>query len=154
MKKLTSILAVAALALCLTACGGKKEAVTVDSAKLATELLTTVTSDTLSETAAAMVPAFYGLDEASVASSVAYASAGATACEVAVIESKEEKNTSAVEEKLKTYVKNQSDLYASYNQTEVGKLEKTVIKSAGVYTVFVVGDDAAKAEEILKGYGF
>ena len=45
-KKFAAVLCTALIALTLTACGGgKSKDVTVDTAKLADELLTTVTSD-------------------------------------------------------------------------------------------------------------
>lgn len=154
MKKITAFILTAALALSLTACGGKEKEVTVDPAKLATELQTAVTSDTLSETASDMLPSIYFFNADDIETGVAYASSGATACEVAVVQSKDAKNTESVEKLFQTRVDNQSDLYASYNQTEVEKLDKAIIKSAGTYTVLVVCDDTAKAEEVLKSYGF
>lgn len=157
MKKFTAIICTVLMALSLTACGGKDKSVTVeaiDPAKLAEDLLTTVTSDTLSETSADLLPSIYFVDADAMETGVAYASSGATACEVTVIQSKDAKNTADVEKLFQTRVDNQSALYASYNQGEVEKLDKAIIKSAGVYTVLCVCDDPDKAEEILKGYGF
>ena len=155
MKKWTLVLCTAAAALCLTACGGKKEPeVSVDPAKLAEELLDTVTSDTLTQTASDMLPSIYFYEKDDVASAVAYASSGATACEVAVIESTKADNTSNIEKLFQTRVDNQSSLYASYNEAEVAKLDDAIIKSAGTYTVLCVCDDTDKAEDILKEYGF
>ena len=59
-----------------------------------------------------------------------------------------------MEKLFKTRVDNQSSLYASYNEGEVAKLDKAIIKSAGAYTVLCVSDDTDKANEILKEYGF
>lgn len=155
MKKWTLIFCAAAMALTLTACGGKKEKeISVDTAKLAKELLATVTSDQLTETASDMLPSIYFYEPDDVASAAAYASSGATACEIAVIESKDVGNTEAVEKLLQTRVDNQSALYASYNEAEVSKLNDAIIESAGAYTVLCVCDDKDKAEEILEGYGF
>lgn len=154
MKKITMMLCIAAMALVLTACGGKEKEVSVDPAKLAEELLTTVTSDTLSETASDMLPSIYFFEDGTIESGTAYASSGATACEVAVVKSKDAKNASAVEKLFQTRVDNQSSLYASYNEGEVAKLDKAIIKSAGAYTVLCVCDDTDKANEILKEYGF
>lgn len=154
MKKFTAMACMAALALSLTACGSKEKDVTIDTAALAEELQTTVTSDTLAQTAAEMLPSVYFYDEDSVASAVAYASSGATACEVAVIESKDTDYTSEVEKLFQTRVDNQSDLYASYNEGEVAKLDDAIIESTGVYTVLCVCDDTDAAKDILKEYGF
>lgn len=155
MKKFILVLCTAAMSLMLTACGGKKEKeISVDVSKLADELLATVSSDELSETASDMLPSIYFYETDDVASAAAYASSGATACEIAVIESKDSKNTEAVEKLLQTRVDNQSSLYASYNEAEVSRLDDAIIKSAGAYTVLCVCDDTDKAEEILEGYGF
>lgn len=155
MKKLTALLCTLFLALSLTACGGGKDKeVSVDPAKLADELLATVSTDQLSETASEMVPAIYLLEEDAVESSIAYASSGATACEIAVIQSKDADSTADVEKKLQKRVDDQSALYSTYAEEQVGKLDKAIIKSAGVYTVLCVTDDVDKANEILKGYGF
>ncbi len=155
MKKWTLLFLIAVMALCLTACGGKKEKeVSVDMEKLAEELLATVTSDSLTETAPDMLASIYFYEPDDVASAVAYASSGTTACEIAVIQSKDAGSTGDIEKLLQTRVGNQSDLYASYNEAEVSRLDGAIIKSAGAYTVLCVCDDPDKAEEILKGYGF
>lgn len=154
MKKFAAILCATALTLSLTACGGKEKDVTVDTAKLAGELLETVTSDQLTQTSSDLLPSIYFYDAEDVSSGVAYTSSGATACEVAIVQSTEQKHTSEMEKLFQSHVDSQSELYASYNQGEVDKLDKAIIKSAGTYTVLCVCDDTAKAEEILKGYGF
>lgn len=155
MKKLfTALLCTTLLVFGLTGCGGSEKDVTVDTAKLASELLATVTSDTLSETASDMLPSIYFFDAGDIEEGVAYASSGATACEVAVVKSTDTKNTENIEKLFQTRVDNQSSLYASYNQGEVEKLDAAIIKSVDAYTVLCVCDDTDKANEILKGYGF
>lgn len=155
MKKLfTALMCTTLLVFGLTGCGGSEKDISVDTAKLASELLTTVTSDTLSETASDMLPSIYFFNANEVEEGVAYASSGATACEVAVVKSTDTKNTENIEKLFQTRVDNQSSLYASYNQGEVEKLDTAIIKSAGAYTVLCVCDDTDKANEILKGYGF
>lgn len=144
----------AILALFLTACGGSKD-ITVDVEKLANELQSkTVTSDTLAATAPEMLSSIYFVDAAQMTKGAAYMSSGASACEVAVIECKEASQTGEVEKLFKTRVSTQSELFASYNAGEVSKLDQAIIKSSGKYAVLVVCDDTAKAEEILKQYGF
>ncbi|MCD7716576.1 MAG: DUF4358 domain-containing protein [Lachnospiraceae bacterium] len=155
MKKMTAILCAATAALMLTACGAKKEeTVSIEITDLAEELLETVTSDSLSETSESLIPSIYYLDEDAVASAVAYASSGATSCEVAVIESADTDDVETVEEKLQSRVDSQTELYSSYNQSEAARLDTAIIKSAGVYTVLCVCDDTDAAEEILEAYGF
>ena len=154
MKRKSMIKAalVLAAAMLLTGCGGKKKEVTVDVQKLAQDLNSqTVTSDTLSQAADNMIPVIYSLDQEQYISGAAYMSGGATASEIAVIESKDAKG---VEEQLKKRVSSQSDLYASYNPDEVTRLKGAIIKSGGNYTVLAVCDDTDKANEILKSCGF
>jgi len=156
MRKFIAFLCAAFLVLSVGGCGSKKtdDTVTMDVSELAEALLETVTSDSLSETASSMIPSIYYLDEENISSAVAYASSGATACEVAVIESTSADDVENVETKLETRVENQSELYASYNQSEAARLETAIIKSVGVYTVFCVCDGTDRAEEILEEYGF
>ncbi|MCC8104352.1 MAG: DUF4358 domain-containing protein [Clostridiales bacterium] len=157
MKKLTAIICAAVLAFSLTACSSgtkENETVTIEISELAEALLDTVTSDSLSETASSLVPSIYYLDEENVASAAAYASSGATACEIAVIESTDADGTGDVESGMQTRVDNQIALYTSYNESEAARLETAIIKSVGVYTVLCVCDDTDAAEEILESYGF
>lgn len=156
MKKMTAILCTTLMALTLTACGGGKDGgkeVTVDTAKLAEELLTTVTTDTLTKSTVDPSTVYF-YDTEKVNEAVSYASSGATACEVAIIESKDAGDTGEIEKLLQTRVDNQKELYASYNAAEADKLGEAIIKSAGSYTVLCISDDQDKAEEILKSYGF
>jgi len=157
MKKITAFICAVVLTFSLTACSSDtkdSETVTITISELAEALLETVTSDSLSETASSLVPSIYYLDEEKVASSVAYASSGATACEIAVIESSDADSTADVESGMQTRVDNQIELYTSYNESEASRLETAIIKSVGVYTVLCVCDDTDAAEEILESYGF
>ncbi len=156
MKKITAMACLAVMTFALTACGGSKKGsdATVDTAALAEALQASVTSDTLARTASELLPSVYFYDADSVVSGVAYASSGATACEIAVIECKDADYTSEMEKLFQTRVDNQSDLYASYNEGEVAKLDNAIIESSGVYAVLCVCDDTDKAKEILEGYGF
>ena len=154
VRRFAAVLCTACMALALTACGGKEKEVTVDTAALASNLLETVTSDTLTETASDMLPSIYFFEEDTIETGTAYASSGTTACEIAVVQSKDADNTASVEKLFQTRVDNQSDLYASYNEGEVARLDTAIIKSAGAYTVLCVCDDVDKANDILEEYGF
>lgn len=142
------------MALGLTACGGKDKEITVDTAKLASDLQAAVTTDTLSETSSDMLSSIYFFEDGTIEEGIAYASSGATACEVAVVKSKDAENTANVEKLFQTRVDNQSSLYSSYAEDQVKILDGAIIRSAGAYTVLCVCDDTARAEEILKEYGF
>ena len=95
MKKLTAVICTAMMALSLTACGGNTKEVSVDPDKLAQELLTAVTSDDLSKSTMDLSTVYF-YDANNVSSAVAYASSGATSCEVAVVESKDASETADV----------------------------------------------------------
>ena len=80
MKKLIVLAAAAVAALCLTACGKGGSAKSVDVAKLADELNSSViTSDTLSETKSEMLSSIYFFEEGQVTNSKVYMSGNATA---------------------------------------------------------------------------
>ena len=57
-------------------------------------------------------------------------------------------------ELLNTRVKNQKDLFSTYNADEAAKLDKAIVKTSGKYAVLCVCDDYDKAESILKDAGF
>ncbi len=156
MKRVATVMAVVLLALTLTACSssGGSSYGEIDIDKLAEDLLETVTSDSLSQTADSLIPSIYLLDEDAIESAIAYSSSGATACEITVIECSESVEASDVEEKLQDHVDSQKTLYASYNESEADRLKTAIIKSSGYYTVLCVCDDTDRAEEILKEYGF
>lgn len=155
-RKLIAFAAAAAAALTLTACsGGGSSAKSVDVAKLADELNSSViTTDTLTETKSEMLSSIYFFEEGQVTNSKVYMSGNATADEIVVVECKDENTAKDVLELLKTRVSNQSELFASYNADEAGKLDKAIVKTSGKYAVMVVCDDYDKAESILKDAGF
>ena len=155
-KKITAVILAAAACVLLTACGGGSgKAKDIDVADLADELnKDTVTAETRSETQADMLKNIYFFEDGQVTDSKAYASSGATADEICVVKCKDEATTADVEKLFETRRDNQSQLYASYNPDESDKLNKAIIKSSDVYSVFVVCDDYDKADKILDSYGF
>lgn len=161
MKRLRKITAVVLAAVCtavlLTACGGgnSDKSKEVDVAALADELnKDTVTTDQLTETSSDMLASIYFFEDGQVSESKAYMSSGNTADEICVVKCRDEATTDAVEKLFQTRADNQANLYATYKAEESDKIKKAVIKSSGVYTVFVVCDDYDKADEILSEYGF
>ena len=154
-KKFMYLACAAAAAMMLTACGGGGKDVEIDMEALASDLLETVTSDSLSQTSSDMLSSIYFYDGDKVDEAVAYTSSGATSCEIAVVKSKDASDTSEIEKNFQTRVDNQAELYASYNAPEAERLENDAItESAGAYTVLCVCDDPDAAEEVLEEYGF
>lgn len=155
-KKILYLACTAAAAMMLTACGGNdSKDVEIDMEALASDLLETVTSDTLNQTSSDMLSSIYFYDGDTVDEALAYTSSGATSCEIAIVKSKDASNTSEIEKNFQTRVDNQAELYASYNAPEAERLENdAVIESAGTYTVLCVSDDPDAAKEVLSDYGF
>ena len=154
MKKAALAAAALLTAISLTACsgGGSKS---IDVAKVADELNSTViTTDQLTETQSSMLSGIYFFEEGQVTNSKVYMSGNATADEICVVECKDEAAAKAVKELLDTRVKNQEELFASYNPDEAAKLGDAIVKSTGKYAAMVVCDDYPKAESILKEAGF
>ncbi len=155
MKKLVAIFTAALLVFSLGACSSSKDKdLSIDPSSLAEELLGTVTSDDLTQTAESMIPAIYSIDEDEIDEAAAYTSSGATSCEVAVIKTNEENEASDVEDKFQARVDSQENLYADYNPEEASRLKTAVIESSGDYAVLCVSDDPDEAKSILKEAGF
>ncbi len=155
MKKIALAAVVVMSAIALTACGGGSSSKEIDVEKTADELNSSViTTDQLSETKSEMLGSIYFFEDGQVEKSKVYMSQNATADEIAVLQCKDEDAAKAVGELLKTRVKNQSELFASYNPDEATKLDKAIVKTSGKYAVLCVCDDYDKAESILKDAGF
>ena len=141
MRKLSKRIALAACmvfsVLALTACSGsggsKKE---IDVAK------------------SEMLGSIYFFEDGQVEISKVYMSGNATADEIVVVSCKDEEAAKEVENLLKMRVKNQKELFATYNADEAAKLDKAIVKTSGKYVVLCVCDDYDKAESILKDAGF
>lgn len=157
MKKYAALIIMGLImAFALTACGGgSAKEVTMTPKDLAEKLAAeTVTSDTLAPIATDILVSTYFVDPEKIDDSAAYLGSGTTSCEAAVIKCKDSAYASEVEELFKARVKNQSELYASYNAAEVKKLDAAVIKVSGSYVALSISDDAGKAEELLEDAGF
>lgn len=157
MKTLRTLFIALLAMMLLTACGGKEETkeVTAVPAELAKQLAEeTVTSDALAEVSTDIMASTYFVDTTKIESSSAYMSTGASACEAAVIKCSDSEYVAEAKTLLENRVKNQTDLFSSYNAGETKKLENAIIKTSGNYVVLCVADDASKAEEILKEAGF
>lgn len=138
----------------LTACSKKKEDLSVDMDTLVSDLSATVTSDTLANVSSDIMASTYFFDAEKVDEAVGAMGSGASACEVAVVKCKDADYAEEVADLFQTRVKNQTDLFSSYNAQEVEKLNAAIIEEEGNYAVLVVTDDASAAKEILEKAGF
>ena len=142
-------------AIILTGCGGSKKAdVTVDVQKVADELNKTVTSEQLTSVTNDMIASNFAISKDDYTDGAAYMSSGATACEVAVIECKDADAAASVEKVFEQRKSDRTDLFASYNEGEVSKLDSAVLETAGKYVAGCVTDDADAAKKVLDEYGF
>lgn len=155
MKRLFTILiSVAMLGIFLTGCSGSSKEITAEPKKLAEDLSKTASGDTLSAVSQEILTSTYLVDASKIEESAAYVGTGATACEAVVIKCIDSDYPAEVKKLFETRVKNQSDLYASYNADEVKNLDNAIIKTSGNYAVLCVTNDTESAEKILKEAGF
>lgn len=156
MKRMITLLLTVSLAvLMLAGCGSKSKEISIQSAAaLAEELSQTASGDTLSSISEDILSSTYLVDTSKIEDCAAYVGTGATACEAVVIKCSDSDYVSEVKNLFETRVKNQKDLYASYNADEVKNLDNALIKTSGNYAVLCVTNDTTSAEKILKEAGF
>lgn len=155
-KKIALMAVVVLSALALSACsGGGGSSKSIDVKKLADDLNSSViTSDQLTETKSEMLGSIYFFEDGQVEESKVYMSANATADEIAVVRCKDEDAAKGAAQLFQTRVKNQKELFSSYNPDEAAKLDQAIVKTSGTCTVLCVCDDYEKAGSILKDAGF
>jgi hypothetical protein len=142
------------LGLAFSGCGGSGDGTgeALDMRALAEALIGGVVFDDQME--AASDDAFYALyavdpaDE-SVADFVLYASTGATAEEVAVIEARDAESAPAVLEFARARVASQKTEFENYAPEEMAKLNDPVLLRAGRYVILCLSNDNASAENII-----
>lgn len=71
-----------------------------------------------------------------------------TSDEYLVAEAKDAESAKAIRDKLDEYRKERIDLFASYAQDQVPKLENAVLKCEGKYVFFAVAENSSTAENI------
>ena len=153
MKKLVSLLLAAVMVFSLAACGsGSNEAeVSLDSKKLAEELLEKIAfTDELSEVDAVM--AYTALDESSVTESLVYTGTGGSAEEITVFKAADEGKVADLQSMVESRNKEYQEAYAGYGPDEVPKLKDAVLVTKGQYLVYCVSPDASAAKEIIDSY--
>jgi len=153
MKKLTSILLLAAVLLTLLAGCGQSASLQIDPAALAGELAESdAFSALLSPIDVKIAANLYGVDAATIAESGVYCSTGATAEEIAVFKCVDEAAAKALVAAAQTRLDNQAAAYAAYAPTAVPAIENAYLRQEGVYVFCVVAEDDAAAETILAKY--
>lgn len=148
MRKAALVWAVLLLALTISACGGKTQAVDVD--QLAGELLEQVGfGDELTELDESMVAALYGVENAQ--EQKVYLSGGATAEEVAVFRFATEEEAQAALAVLEQRLESRRTDFANYMPDEAARLDNAVLERSGCFVALCVSaGDTAK--EIISSY--
>ena len=148
MRKAALVWAVLLLALSISACGGKTQAVDVD--QLAGELLEQVGfEDELTELDESMVAALYGVENAQ--EQKVYLSGGATAEEVAVFRFATEEEAQAALAVLEQRLESRRTDFANYMPDEAARLDNAVLERSGCFVALCVSaGDTAK--EIISSY--
>lgn len=136
------------LALVVSACGGKTQAVDVN--QLASELLDQVDfEDELTELDESMVSALYGVEGAQ--EQKVYLSSGATAEEVAVFRFATEEEAQAALAVLEQRLESRRTDFANYMPDEAARLDNAVLECSGCCVALCVSaGDTAK--EIISSY--
>lgn len=147
MKKTVLIMALAALALLLCACGGAPKE--IDAQALAQELAALPFEDELSPAPEGTAEHVYKIEGAE--ESYIYIGSGATAEEVAVFSFADEAGAKAALEALQTRVEAQKAAFESYVPAELQRLDNALLRQSGNCAVLCVaaGD---QAEEIVSKY--
>ena len=148
MRKAALVWAALLLALTISACGGKTQAVDVD--QLAGELLEQVGfEDELTELDESMVAALYGVENAQ--EQKVYLSGGATAEEVAVFRFATEEEAQAALAVLEQRLESRRTDFANYMPDEAARLDNAVLERSGCFVALCVSaGDTAK--EIISSY--
>lgn len=91
----------------------------------------------------------YNLGEINIADCVVYMSKGATAEEIAIFSTKNEVDSSKVEEALEYRVMEQKQSNQNFEPKDLKKLDEAVIEEEGNTVILCVSNENEKAEEII-----
>jgi hypothetical protein len=142
------------LVLAFAACAGSGDQTgeELDIRSLAKALIGGIAfSDRMEEASGDAFYALYAVDPAdeSVTDFVFYASTGATAEEVTVIEARDAGSAPAVLEYARARVASQKAEFENYAPDEMAKLNDPVLMRVGKYVILCLSNDNAAAEKII-----
>ena len=150
-KKIAAAAAACVLALSLAACGGGQSQtadVTIDVAALADSLHDGLTfQDQLTALDGVAAMGIYGLDSTTVSQIKVYVSTGATAEEIAVMETAGGDAVDTARAAAEKRVEDQKAAFENYQPKEMTKLGDPLIETRGKYVILCLSDanDAALA---------
>jgi hypothetical protein len=160
IKKPTYLLAMLMIlsAFTVTGCSGsdssdKNGEVSLDPSGICQEIIDAgVFADELSEVDNSYSDMIIGVSSDSFTSAVIYTGSGATAEELAIIQTEDSADAEYIIAKLNTHISNQADAYAGYKPEEVDKINSAIVKSNGSYIILCVAENNTAAEEIINKY--
>lgn len=155
MKKLLTVTLALALALGLSACGGKNDHAVWNADHAQAILDSGAFSEELEEldadTAFMLYKlADYGLDREKLKEATVRRSAGATCEELAVLIFDSEDSASSARDALEAYVQNQIDENTDYRPAEIPKLKSARINQREETVLFVVANDRETAQKAVE----
>ena len=155
MKKLLTVTLALALALGLSACGGKEDETVWDTGDVQALLDSGAFSEELEEldadTAFMLYKlADYGLDREKLKEATVRRSAGATCEGLAVLIFDSEDSASSARDALEAYVQNQIDENTDYRPAEIPKLKSARINQREETVLFVVANDREIAQKAVE----
>lgn len=161
MKKIGLIVVILVMAGAIfSGCGQKAEPsasenanIKVDSQKMADYIIEkTEFADFMSPVDFKIFLSLYNLDESIVKDASMYASTGATAEEVVVITSYDQKGLDNIQKACEERVEAQKQAFENYVPEELTKLETPVMKRVGDAFVLVICNDNSKEEDLIDNY--
>ncbi len=150
MKKFLSVFLLTGFLLSLSACQGESPKADFALADAQTLLDSAAFSEPLEELDLEIACSLYGLDQSKITEAAVYGSTGATAEELAVLVFTDAETASAAKANFEIRISDRAEAMKDYIPTEVPKLEKAVLEVRGNTLLFVVANDYAPAEELLK----
>ena len=155
MRKIFVVMLALLLLGCIAGCGQKSDdhKDEPDVHTLADKLMSGLTfEDSVSEVLPDVALKYYGIDSAGIVDCDVHISTGATSEEVAVFEAQTAIDAQSILDVMKTRQDTQIKTYFEYNSNEVSRLDDAVVEAHDRFVVYVVSNDSAKAEEIIRGY--
>ncbi len=146
----TKLLIITLLLLSLVLSGCNQKNVEIDTEQLLEELQEQLPfADQLSPIKENMIYHLYPIDSKNVMSITVLTSSGATAEEIAIIQTSDvEEAKKAIDQRIET----KRNDFANYLPKEVEKLKDPVIVTKGNYVILCISDDSEKARTIIEKY--
>ena len=125
----------------------------IDVAGLASHLNETLEfQDQLAALDSQTILTLYELEAGDVANTAVYASTGATAEEIAVLEAADESKVSKLQEAVNQRIETKKEDFEGYLPAEMKKLQDPVIRTEGNVVVLCISNDSDQANSAIDEY--